>query len=335
MQAVKRSNGSTVPTLAVVAASETETTATKAGTKGWAEAVWVGWALGIGASFLFSFAPTIARGVILSGMDSTTLLLWRLWLATIFFGLTIFATNYRLFVVSRQTLLVTSFAGIMNGIGMMLFFWALELVDASISSMVISLIPLVVLSLLALRGERFTYRHIIRLALGLGGVYLLIGPGGHVDPHGILLLVCAILCFSVQIVLLQWYLKGQDARTLSFYISIGMTLVVTLYWWTLPIPWQLPAVNNWLLIFCLAFLSTFLSRLAFVSAVDKIGGGQMTLLTPMETLLTVCWSLIFLGERLSPLQWVGSTLVLSSALLAIQRLELARWRPRWRNWTRV
>jgi len=332
MQAVKHSTGSTLPAITQEADAEESAPSGKAT---WREAVWVGWALGIGASFLFSFAPPIARGVILSGMDSTTLLVWRLCLASIFFGLTILLTNYRLLIISRQTLVVTGIAGIMNGVGMMLFFWALERVDASISSMIISLIPLVVLSLLALRGERFTYRHIIRLALGLGGVYLLIGPGGHVDPHGILLLIIAICCFAIHIVLLQWYLKGQDARTVAFYISIGMTFVVTAYWWTLPIPWQLPATSNWLLIFCLAFLSTYLSRLAFVSAVDRIGGGQMTLLTPMETLMTVTWSLLFLGERLTPLQWVGSTLVLSSALLAIQRLNLARWRPRWRNWTRV
>ena len=177
MQVVKRSNGVTGPILPLEVTAEAAEATSKAGGKRWQEAVWVGWALGIGASCLFSFAPTIARGVILSGMNSTTLLLWRLWLATIFFGITIFATNYRLFQVSRQTLLVTSFAGTMNGIGMMLFFWALELVDASISSMILSLIPLVVLSLLALRGERFTYRHIIRLGLGLGRAAMLIRMG--------------------------------------------------------------------------------------------------------------------------------------------------------------
>jgi drug/metabolite transporter (DMT)-like permease len=89
------------------------------------------------------------------------------------------------------------------------------------------------------------------------------------------------------------------------------------------------------LIAILAFLSTFIARLTFVAAVDRIGGGQMTLLTPMETLLTVLWSMLFLQEHFTPLQWVGGALVLSSALLAIQRLHLAKWRPRWRNWTRV
>jgi len=301
----------------------------------WTSNAWFGWTLALLASFSFSFAPPIARGVILAGMDSTTLLVLRLSLATLFFGLTILLMNPQLFKVSRQTFLVTSFAGATNGLGMLFFFWALERVDASLSSMIISLIPLVVLSLLALRGERFTYRHLIRLGLGLGGVYLLIGPGGTVDPHGIVLLVASIFCFSCQIVMLQWYLKGQDFRTVSFYISAGMTTVVTIYWALWGVQWQTPGAQSWLLIFALAFLSTFLARLFFVSAVDRIGGGQMTLLTPMETLLTVFWSLIFLHERFSPLQWVGGALVLSSALMAVQRLNLAKWRPRWRNWTRV
>jgi drug/metabolite transporter (DMT)-like permease len=297
--------------------------------------VWVGWFLALFASFAFSFAAPIARGVILTGMASTTLLVLRLSIATFFFGLTILVMNPRLFRVSRQTLLITLVAGTTNGLGMMFFFWALERVNASIASMVISLIPLVVLSLLALRGERFTYRHLIRLGLGLGGVYLLIGPGGTVDPHGVLLLIIAIFCFSCQIVMLQWYLKGQDVRTISFYISVGMAAVVVLYWYSQGAPWQAPTAQSWLLIAILAFLSTFIARLTFVAAVDRIGGGQMTLLTPMETLLTVLWSMLFLQEHFTPLQWVGGALVLSSALLAIQRLHLAKWRPRWRNWTRV
>ena len=38
-----------------------------------------------------------------------------------------------------------------------------------------------VLGLLVLRGERFTYRQYVRLGLALAGVYLLIGPSGRVD----------------------------------------------------------------------------------------------------------------------------------------------------------
>jgi drug/metabolite transporter (DMT)-like permease len=299
------------------------------------EAAWTGWVLALLASACFSLAPPVARGAILAGLDATTLLVLRLVLATVVFAVTITLMKPALFRVTRQTLIVTFLAGSMNGVGMLFFFWALVRVDASVSSMMISLIPLVVLSLLALRGERFTYRHIIRLALGLGGIYLLVGPGGAVDPTGIIMLVLAVFCFAIHITLLQWYLRGQDPRAVSFYISLFMSMVVVGYWLTHEIHWQAPGMHGWLSVVTLAVISTFLARLMFVAAVDRIGSGQMSLLSPLETLLTLIWSMTFLGERLTPLQAVGSALVLGSALLAIQRLHIAKWRPRWRNWTRV
>jgi len=299
------------------------------------EAAWVGWLFGLLASACFSLAPPVARGAILAGLDPTTLLVLRMALATLAFFVTIIVMKPALFRISRQTLLVTCCGGLMNGLGMLLFFWALVRVDASVASMMISTVPLMVLSLLALRGERFTYRHIVRLVLGLGGIYLLLGPGGDIDPVGILLLAVAIFCFAVQITLLQWYLKGQDPRTVSFYISIFMSVVILAYWLTQEIVWQDPGLTGWISVISLAIVSTFLARLLFVAAVDRIGSGQMSLLTPLETLLTITWSMLFLGERLAPLQFVGGALVLGSALLAIRRLRLAKWRPRWRNWARV
>ncbi|MCB0124237.1 MAG: DMT family transporter [Caldilineaceae bacterium] len=300
-----------------------------------AEATWLGWLFAILASTCFSLAPPVARGAILAGIDATTLLVLRLGLATGAFLLTILLMKPALFRVSRQTLLVTCIGGLLNGLGMLLFFWALVRVDASVSSMMISTVPLVVLSLLALRGERFTYRHIVRLALGLSGIYLLLGPGGDIDPTGIILLVISIFCFAVQITLLQWYLKGQDPRAVSFYISLFMLAVIVVYWLTQDVPWRDPGQRGWLSIIVLALVSTFVARLLFVSAVDRIGSGQMSLLSPLETLQTITWAMLFLGERLTVLQLVGGALVLGSALLALRRLDLAKWRPRWRNWTRV
>lgn len=66
-----------------------------------------------------------------------------------------------------------------------------------------------------------------------------------------------------------------------------------------------------------------------------MSGGQMALLTPIETLLTVVWSILFLNERLSALQWIGGILILISAVLAIQCINLGRRRPRWRIWPRT
>jgi drug/metabolite transporter (DMT)-like permease len=114
-----------------------------------------------------------------------------------------------------------------------------------------------------------------------------------------------------------------------------MTVVVLSTWLAEGAPWKNPDWRGWLAIIVLVVISTYLSRLLMVAAINRIGSGQMALLTPVETLMTIIWSMLFLGERLAPLQLLGGTLILASALLAIRRMGRARWRPPWRNWVRV
>ncbi len=299
------------------------------------QADWLGWALAMTATVAFSFAPPIARGALNAGMTPTTLVALRLMLAALLVGLTLGFTNRGLLRLQRRAIAIAAAAGAINSGGMLLFFFALTRVNASMASMIISVSPLVVLSLLALRGERFTYRHAVRLGLGIGGVYLVVGPGGTVDTTGVLMLLFSTLCFAVHMVLLQWYLRDYDSRSVTFYISATMALILLLAWVGEGAEWHSPGLRGWLAVITLAVVCTYLARLSLVAAVGRIGGGQMAMLAPVETMFTVTWSMIFLQERLTPIQWVGGALILCSALLAIQRLGTARWRPRWRLWARV
>jgi drug/metabolite transporter (DMT)-like permease len=216
---------------------------------------------------------------------------------------------------------------------MVAYFWALARLEASMAAMIISLSPLIVLSLLALRGEKVTYRHTVRLILALAGVYLLLGPGGAVDWIGVGLLVVAMFSFALHLVSIQWYLVHQDARTVTFYVLLIMTAGVSLWWWMQGARWHELGWRGWLAAIVLAVVSTYVARLCLFAAVARIGGGQMALFSPLETLLTVIWSMLFLDEHLTLVQWLGGALILTSAVLAIRRLGVARWRPRWRVWT--
>jgi drug/metabolite transporter (DMT)-like permease len=218
---------------------------------------------------------------------------------------------------------------------MVSFFWALTKVDASVAAMVFALSPLAVLALLALRGEKFTRRHTVRIVLGLSGVYLLIGPGGNVNWLGVGLVCLAITSYAIHLSLIQWYLRDYDARTVTLYVIAGMSITSIIFWSFQGIEWQDPGWSGWLAIISLAVVSTYLARLTMFAAIRSIGSGQIALLAPTETLLTVIWSMIFLQERLTPWQWVGGLLILTSALLAIVRLNRARWRPRWRLWPKL
>jgi drug/metabolite transporter (DMT)-like permease len=228
--------------------------------------------------------------------------------------------------LGRRSLLFCVAAGVANGLGMVLFFLALTRLNASVGSMILSLSPLVVLLLLALRGERFTYRNLIRLGLGLLGVYLLIGPGGRANLIGVVLAVGSLIVFPLPVVIIQWYLAGDDPWTVTLYMVATMAFVAGGWWLAQGAVWTPLGPQGWLLLGVLAVVSTYLARLTMFVAVRELGGGQVGLLQPLETMLTVLWSVAWLGERLSWLQWLAGGLIALSALLAMQRLRRVRWR---------
>ena len=297
-----------------------------------------GWTMALLATAGFSIAPPLTRAAILDGMNPTTLLAVRLVITTLLLGGTIMVAAPGRFAMDRRGWLVCGIAGLCNGVGMITFFWALTRIDASVASMIFSLSPLFVLGLLALRGESFTRRHVLRLALGVAGAYFLLGSlgasGSRVDWLGVVLVLVTIFTFAIHLVLIQWFLQGYDAYAVTLVVIIGMMLVTTAFWLFQGAEWHEPGWFGWLAIIVLAVVSTHLARLALFAGVRHLGSGQIALLTPLETLLTVLWSVLFLHERLTHWQWLGGTLILASALLAVRRLSQARRRPRWRIWWR-
>ncbi len=289
-----------------------------------------GWLLALFATFCFSVAPPIARAAIDTGLNPTEILFIRMWLTGLLLALTIALTDRSLLWPGRRCAGIGMLAGLVNSLGMMGYFWSLTRLDVSVASMLFSVSPLVTLSVLALRGEPVTRRHLVRMLLALGGIWLLIGPGGSVDLGGVLLISISIVSFSAQIIFIQFFLRGYDARSVTLYMTLGMALGISVFWLVQGAPLAAPTLGGWAAILVLAVASTFLARLAMFGAIARIGGAQMAMLTPLEIMMTVFWSIIFLGERLAALQWLGGLLVLLSALLAIERLGRVRAPLRWR-----
>lgn len=293
------------------------------------------WLLAIIAVIAYSTSAPMGRLVIEAGISPTALLAIRYTLTTLLLGITPGLTVKRGIFIDRRGLFVCIAVGLINGVAALAFFWSINYLNASLASMLVSIYPLIVLGLLALRGERFTYRNTIRLILGLGGVYLIIGPEGRLDGLGIILAFISAGGYALHLVLLQWLLPGYDARTVTFYIIGTMGLVAMVFWLWQGIEWHNPGWFGWLGIIFLAVIATYLARLATFAAIRGIGTGQVALLAPSETMLTVIWSILFLRERLTPLQCFGSGLILVSGLLAIQRLRQANPRTSWRVWLRL
>lgn len=299
-----------------------------------AKSLWIGWALALTATFSFSIAPSITRGAILAGMAPAALLLARMVLACLLLGVFIALKAPDQLRIDKRGLLFAGIAGVANGAGFISFYSALARMSASVASMLFSLYPVAVLALLALRGEKFTRRNTLRLILGLAGIYLLIGPSGRVDPTGALLVLMAILSFATQMVVAQWYLRAYQTWTITFYVSLGILMVSVVWWLAAQGEWADPGRQGWTSVILLAVVSTFVARFAMYGGMQHLGSGQVALTVPLETLLAVSWSMLFLDEKLVGWQWAGAVLILASMTLAIQRLRIVKRPVRWRIWSR-
>jgi drug/metabolite transporter (DMT)-like permease len=291
--------------------------------------VWHGWGMAFFAILFFSVAPPITKYVIILGVEPGLLLAIRYVVSTLLLFSTIAATAPDRLRIDRRGLWFCIISGILFGSAVLSFTWSLTRISASVASIIVALYPLVVLGLLAFRGERFTYRNIIRLALGLGGVYLLVGPGGQVDSLGVLLVIGTCFAFALYLVFMQWFLKDYRGQTVMLYVVATITVFTSGLWVVQGAEWKPVSWQAWLGIGALVLFGTYVGQLALFAAVRQLGSGQMALLNPVEPFLTVIWSYLFLQERLTLLQWSGGILILLSMLLAMSRLGRVR-RLRWR-----
>jgi len=283
-----------------------------------------GWSSALASTLSFSIAAPIGTVLINLGLDPTTILVLRFWLATALLFGTLGLTAPGRLRLPRSGLLAVLAAGPAIGLGVLLYFWGLTRLHTSIAAMLIALEPLVTLLLLALRGERFTYRNTLRVALGLLGVYLLVGLQGSVDGLGVLMLLGTVLLSSFHTVALQWFLTEHDGRAVMAYVVLSMALTSSVFWLFLRPAWQPLSWQAWLGVGVLAFVCTYIARLTLFAGVKRLGGGQVALLAPVETFLTIIWSVLFLGDRLTLAQAAGGVLILLSAVLAVRRLGRAK-----------
>jgi drug/metabolite transporter (DMT)-like permease len=278
-----------------------------------------GWFLALTSALAFSLVTPMGKALISGGAPALLILSIRFWTGTILLALTLALFAPTKLRIDRRGFAIAAAAGLINGFGAACFFLSLSRIDASLAVMLFALSPLTVLGALALRGEKLSRRNLVRLGLGLTGVYFLIGPGGRTDWLGVLLVLIAITGYTIELVAIQWYLSAYDIRTVTLYVLGGMAAAITLAWLTMGGHTTGFDAQILLASLLLGALCTYFAWWAMFTAIRQLGTAQVALLSPFEVLLSIIWSFLWLGERFAPFQSIGAGLILASASLAVQR----------------
>jgi drug/metabolite transporter (DMT)-like permease len=228
-------------------------------------------------------------------------------------------------------------AGAINGLGSLLYYLALQRLDASIGQLLYSLYPFFVALWLILDHQPPSRLTLFRVGLATIAVLLLTSvPNSSVDMTGVLMMLGAAVLYAMHLPINQRVLYEVPAPTVALYTLLAMSVVVIpaylLFdraWPSTNIPWQ-PVAG-------LTFVTMF-SRIALFLGVKKIGGMQTALLGLAELLIAIIFSHIWLGENLSLLQWLGAAGLGCSLVLVMFENSTApihSGKTGWLSWIRA
>jgi drug/metabolite transporter (DMT)-like permease len=276
-----------------------------------------GIALCILSACAFGAMAIFAKEAYATGAGVTTLLSIRFLLAAALFWAIVVLRGAQL--PSRRVILTCLALGALGYAAQAgLFFGALTHIDASLTSLLLYLYPMLVfLGAVALGRERVTGRRIGALALASAGAALVLMGGslGALDGTGVAMALGAAVIYAGYILVADRVVGGLDAFLMAALVTTGAaasTLVVGAGSGSLDLHFA-AAGGGW--IAAMALGSTVLGVSAFFVGLREVGPASASIVSTAEPVVTVALATMIYGEALGASQLAGGILVLGAVVV--------------------
>ncbi len=269
----------------------------------------------LASAFLLGLAPVLGRQAILLGFSPLAVVALRTGSAAVLLVLIVTLFRRQFLFIYPVGFAGCILAGVVNGFGSIFYYMSLERLPASLGQLLYSLYPFFLALWMMLDRHPISRLTIFRLSLATLAVALLTGgTATEVDWLGVGMMLTGSLFYALHLPINQRVLYEVPAPTVTLYTLLAMSAVVIPAFFLFD-P-QLPAGNvSWWPVIGLTFV-TFFARLTLFLGVKHIGGMQTALLGLSELLVAIIFSHIWLGESLTPVQWMGAAGLVISLLLA-------------------
>ena len=268
----------------------------------------------LSSAVFLGMAPIFGKLAMMTGFSPFAVIAIRTSLAALFMLVLMLVRMRAYFYIYPVGLIGCLLAGVINGLGSVLYYTALNRLDAGVGHMLYSFYPLFLALWLVLDRQTITRLTIFRLALTLPAVLLLMVPGSNkVDMLGALMMLGSAVMYALHMLINQRILYEAPAQTVTLYTLLAMAVTVNLAF--LATQSTLPVFNfTWWPVIAMALI-TFFSRLALFMGIKNLGGLQTALLGLAELIVTVFLAQAWLGEQLSTAQWIGAVMLIFSLTL--------------------
>lgn len=270
-------------------------------------------------AFAFSSSTVVGKDL-LDAFGVPNLLFWRFAIASVALWLVLavwsrrggpnpFAAPWRkLFVIGLAFAVVVA-----SG------FVALERLDASVYIVLVYIYPVLVVLGAALLGTPPAPGTWIALVLVLAGVVLtvpeLFTGVGEVSVLGVSLALLQAVLFAGYMLVNSRVLETVDGVTNAAWTMLGATALM------LPLAvaegFRVPETTELRLkLLMFAILPTVIAALAMFRAMSLVSAGIVAMIMPLEVVLAIAWSVIFLGDELGTSQVIGAAVVIAGVMVA-------------------
>ena len=273
----------------------------------------------IGASLCIATLPIAGKFGLQQDVSVMALLISR---AAVVLGVVLYFWRPELLRISRQGLWRCVELSLVNCFSMYFYLRTLNHLDASFSIILFSFIfiPFVIL-FNRLWGEKAESLDWGRFGLALIGVYLFVDPSGSFNWVGVGFGMLNATFYGIYTTLIERRLGKVAPMTILLYSMGMMALIFTAVGSVNGVEWPLSTDRlGWGTMLWFGLISTGLARVLLFSGIQLVGSKQAALFSPLDVVVALALSVVFLQESLSAVQLLATGLIILSVVLA-------SWRP--------
>ncbi len=283
-----------------------------------------GAAWAVAAACAFSLSSVVGKDL-LGALGIASLLFWRFALAAVVLSCVLMIWHRRGGPDPFDVPVPRLFGlGVLMGLVVIVGFFALDRLDASMYIVLVYLYPAFVVLGSAALGRPLDMITVIALVIITGGVVLtvpeLFTGVESLSVSGVALALGQAVLFAAYMILNERVVPpGVDGVVSAGWTTIGAATFFTPFvlFDGLSVPKGPRLVIE---VGLFALIPTVVATTFFFRALRHLAPGVMAMIMTLEVALAIVWAAVFLGEEISPLEAVGAGVVIVGVILA-QRID--------------